>query len=262
MDKVLPMPEELNVLTGNRSKNFDIFKQKWQLYEEATKLNEESNKRRLATLLTVIGTPALEVYNTFTWHASEQKTVENVLKKFEKFCKPKKNVTYERHIFLSRKQRSDEKIDDYVKELRILADTCELADLKESLIKDVIVLGITDNRLRENLLKDTSLSLETAVDIARASEKAREQAGEISGEQEVHKLTKRNQYSKYEKDCRYCGTHHEFKKEKCPAFGKQCNKCHGYNHYARKCRKQEINMMDDERSTENGKKPFDEYYIK
>ena len=221
MEKVLPMPEELNFLTGDRSKNFDIFKQKWQFYEEASELNEESDKRRLATLLTVIGMPALEMYNTFTWLASEQKTVENVLKKFKRFCKPKKNVTYERHVFLSRKQRSDEKVDNYVKKLRILADTCELAVLKESFIKDVVVLGITEN-IWERIYWKTHLChyIETAIDIAKASEKAREETGEISGEQEVHKITKRNQYSKYDKKCWYCGNHHELIKEKYPAFGK------------------------------------------
>ena len=55
----------------------------------------------------------------------EQKIVDNVLKNFEGYSKRKKNVTYERHSFLSRKKICDEKIDAYVEELRMLADTCE-----------------------------------------------------------------------------------------------------------------------------------------
>ena len=39
------------------------------------------------------------------------------------------------------------------------------------------------------------------------------------------------------KECKFCGRQHKFgKKELCYAFGKQCNKCGKYNHFASKCR--------------------------
>ena len=132
-------------------------------------------KRRVATLLSIIGPEALEVYNTMEWSARSQRTVEDILQKFEIFCKPKKNITYERFLLFTQKQQPQEKIDDYVKTLRSLAETCEYGQLKSSIIKDALVIGIHDNRLRENLLKDCDLSLETAISIARASEKAKEQ---------------------------------------------------------------------------------------
>ena len=37
------------------------------------------------------------------------------------------------------------------------------------------------------------------------------------------------------KTCLYCGLNHEFKKEKCPAWGKQCSKCKKSNHFAKVC---------------------------
>ena len=34
--------------------------------------------------------------------------------------------------------------------------------------------------------------------------------------------------------CANCGNKHP--KQKCPAFGRQCNKCKKFNHYAKMCR--------------------------
>jgi len=64
----------------------------------------------------------MEIYNTFEWNSDEQQNVDTVLEKFEVFCKPRKNTTYERFVLLTRKQNENELIDDFVKDLRILAD--------------------------------------------------------------------------------------------------------------------------------------------
>ena len=37
------------------------------------------------------------------------------------------------------------------------------------------------------------------------------------------------------KECKFCGTHHRFRKEDCPAYGKTCLKCNRKNHFQRKC---------------------------
>ena len=40
------------------------------------------------------------------------------------------------------------------------------------------------------------------------------------------------------RDCKYCGWRHERKKEKCPAFGKTCNKCEEKDHFSNVCQQQ------------------------
>ena len=37
------------------------------------------------------------------------------------------------------------------------------------------------------------------------------------------------------KECKFCGTHHRFRKEDCPAYGKTCLKCNRKNHFQQKC---------------------------
>ena len=70
------------------------------------------------------------------------KSVETVIEIFEAYCKPKRNVTYERFMFNSRKQQKNESIDEYIVTLKNLIINCDYQQLTESLLKDAIVMGI------------------------------------------------------------------------------------------------------------------------
>ena len=137
-----------------------FFLQKRNNYAFTTGLQEKPEKKKLATLLTIIGSEALErspgVRST---GATDEKTTDAVLEKFKKFYKPRENIAYERLSLLTRKQNITENIDDFAKDLRILAEPCEYGTLKESLIKDAFVLGVNDNKLRELFLKDSAMNL-------------------------------------------------------------------------------------------------------
>ena len=260
----LPVPEVLNVTSGNRSKNCDVFHQKWTNFALATGIEEKQEKTKVATLLTIVGSEALEIYNTFEWNEQEEKTVEQILLKFEKFCKPKKNITYERYVLMTRKQK-DENVDDFVKDLRIQANLCEYGSIKDQIIKDAFVLGIRDTKLREHFLKDSDLTIEKALTIARAAEKAQEQVAIIEGNknEEIMKISKINgdkmTRNESKRECRYCGKNHIFKKSECPAFGKECSKCKLRNHFASRCRTRNVRIVDETNESEENEEK--EYYI-
>ena len=83
--------------------------------EIATGISSKDSATRVATLLTVIGNDAIDVFNTLTWdEEGDDKKIEKVLLKFEEHCEPKKNVSYERYKFFSRAQESGKSIDQYV----------------------------------------------------------------------------------------------------------------------------------------------------
>lgn len=246
---MLSPPEPLQISKGNPSQNWKRFKQKWNNYELAIGISTKDDKIRVATLLTVIGDEALDVYNAFTWDDETHKVkIDKVLEQFVKFCEPRKNTIYERYRFFSRNQESGESIDKYVTVLRNMADNCEFEGLKESLIRDRIVYGVTDTHVKERLLRVPDLTLKKALEISRAAEATQTQLKQMDNH-EVNALTRRKgshsskpvetksvSGSDMQIDCKFCGRKHAKDKMKCPAYGQQCKKCGNRNHFAVKCK--------------------------
>ena len=251
---MIPIPEKLIISGANKSTNWNIFKQTWNNFEIATGLQSRPEDQRLATLLSVVGNEALVVYNAFTWQENEIKSVETVIRKFEAYCKPKRNVTYERFIFNSRKQLKNESIDEYIVTLRNLITNCEYQQLTDSLLKDAIVMGIRCNKSRELLLRESNLCLDKCIDILKSTESAQNHSSAILQredieEMEIDKVTKK--YTKKHMTCKFCGTSHIFKAEHCPAFGKTCSKCNKRNHFAKVCKSKDIKVVRSDSENEN-----------
>ena len=64
----LPPPEALDLSGGNISTNWKKFKKKYTNYEIATGISSKDSSARVATLLTVIGNDAIDVFSTLTWN--------------------------------------------------------------------------------------------------------------------------------------------------------------------------------------------------
>ena len=129
-----------------------------------------------------------------------------------------------------------------------MADNCEFRDLKDSLIRDRIVLGVTDNHVRECLLRVPDLTLEKALEISRAAEATQSQLKQMQNIQEVNELRSKNERTPNKKsegktlangsehiDCKFCGRRHIRDGMKCPAYAQQCNRCGKNDHFAVKC---------------------------
>lgn len=94
----LPPPSPLEIHDANTAEKWKKFELAWENYALATELVEKNEKVQVATLLTVIGEKAREVYSTFTdWEREgDDKKIAPVLKKFATYCKPQQNVPFER----------------------------------------------------------------------------------------------------------------------------------------------------------------------
>lgn len=198
---MLNPPDPLQLSSGNVSQNWKRFKQKGSNYELAVGTARKEDSIRVAAFLTVIGDQALEVYNAFTWYSDEDKVkMDKVMERFEQYCEPHKNTIYERYLLFSRGQESGEPIDKYATVLRNMADSCEFQDLKDSLIRDRIVLGIVDNNVRERLLQVLDLTLNKALEIARATETTQSQLKQMQNLHEVNTVGKRKENFSRKKD--------------------------------------------------------------
>ena len=246
MDKLSP-PEALN-LDGNIAENWRRWKQRFEIFSLASGLSEKDVGIQAAAFLHVAGPEALEVYNTFSLSTADDKNkVDKIMEKFDQYCNPRKNVTWERHKFNTRNQQPGETIDQYVTDLKTKAQTCEFAELKDGLIRDRIICGIICDRTRARLLKEGELTLQKALDICRANEATTTQLKTLSSSatskethyQEVLAIQKRYQSDNPKPQCDKCGNRH-YRHQPCPAQGVECYNCGRRNHFAKVCRSRTI----------------------
>ena len=125
---------------GNISDTWKRWKQRWSLYKLASGASTKDEAIQCAIFLHVVGSEGIDIYNTFTFADGETDKITPLMEKFDAYCTPKKNITYERYIFNTRGQQAGETVDQYVTELKNMATTCEYGELRESLIRDRIVI--------------------------------------------------------------------------------------------------------------------------
>ena len=57
-------------------------------------------------------------------------------------------------MFHSRKQFQGEPIEQFITDLELKAQTCQFENLKDSMIRDQLVLGVANTKVRERLLRE------------------------------------------------------------------------------------------------------------
>ena len=240
------MPSKLE-LTGDLATNWKKFHRAWNNYEIAARLNDPENPTvnkslRTATLLTCIGSGALDVYEGLEFdNDDDKKDIDIVLQKLQRYCIGETNEIYERYRFNKRDQEPNESLDAYVTALRTLAKTCNFGVLENSLIRDRIVIGVRDHQARKKLLQVSKLTLKECIDICRSYETSSQQLKEINQE-DVSAISHSNEKKplppRGEREilCKFCAKMHVWNKLKCPAWGKTCSNCGIQNHFAVACK--------------------------
>ena len=260
--------------TMNLDKQWKTWIQQFSLYLVAMNLKDEKDERKIALLLHYIGPDCLEIFNNFKEKDKIQYNL--VVESFEKYFIPKKNIAIERHKFFKHKQ-GDDSLDIFLTKLKTLANNCEFKELKESLIRDIFICNMNNNNqiIRQRLLEEDDINLTNMIEKYKMIEITQENVQylqkddymEISA---INKSTFRSRMSR-NKDttnnpnkswnrrnspesrtsCGRCGYEHG---ERCPAYMKECKKCHKLGHFAKQCRTAVVSEI-------NQGKYKDEYYV-
>ncbi|XP_058967688.2 uncharacterized protein [Pocillopora verrucosa] len=204
------MPPGKLVTTGNVADNWKVWKQMWGNYMVIAQLELKPPAYKVALFLHY-----------------DRHDLAKIIQKFDEFTIGELNETFERYTFNSRTQQENESIDAYVTALRTLAKTCNYCDcMRDSIIRDRIVLGIQDHRTRKRLLQERSLTLAKCIDLCKSSEATNLQLKTISGAQneDVHAVQDKHPPSSRRDDksrksragktktCKFCGKAHPFEK--------------------------------------------------
>ena len=245
MDRLKP-PEEMNFSTTdtNLPERWAKWKQSMELFLSLS-LADKEEKEQLRAVLYIIGQQGRDIYNTMTFAEDEQNKLTPLFKKFDDFCKPKQNITVERYKFNTHTQKTDQTIDEYVMELKLIAKNCGYGELEDDLVRDRIVCGVTSGQIKERLLREEELTLEKTMRICRAAEESKKQVKlmhddkptSIHGIKQEHKSQKKGKAlpkPPSKQQCGNCGKSHP--KRQCVAYGKECRKCGKLSHFAKFCR--------------------------
>ncbi|KAJ1165259.1 hypothetical protein NDU88_005687 [Pleurodeles waltl] len=186
------------------------------------------------------------------------------------------NVVMERHKFFMRVQAKDERVGNYIASLKTLAQTCDFAELTDSLIRDQLVRCTNNPRVQEKLLAKNS-TLQEAQLIAESMEHAILWAKEMKGAshgihaesalpgsscdcvqecdfgQKVSSKGKINNgtVEKSNVRCYKCGNvGHLANNPKCFARNVNCRNCGKRGHLAKVCKSSKVNMVSESTSAQ------------
>ena len=177
----IPLPDRLE-LGHSATEKWKLFKQRWGNYVILTDLNSQDNVgKQKAIFLHRLGDEALQAYNSF--QLVDDAAVNDIITAFDKFIIGEINVTYERFLFNKRKQSDNESVENFVADLQRLIKTCNYCDnCRESILRDKIILGISDPQLQKDLLRVRILTLKDCIDMCRSYERTTQQNQQLKPE--------------------------------------------------------------------------------
>ena len=143
--------------------------QEWNNYSIIIQLDDKTEAYKKAMFLHAIGSETLKIVNTLNLPADTK--LEEIILKLESHFIGELNETYERYKFNQRTQQEGESVTAYVTALRHLAKTCNFCDcLKDTLLRDRILIGIRCANTRKRLLQERNLDLKKCIDICKSTE--------------------------------------------------------------------------------------------
>ena len=154
-------------------------------YLTATEKDNKDDQIKTSMLLTCTGQKVREIYKTFSFDSTnDEMKLEPVLN----------NATILRHTFFTYRKLEGHSFHNFVTKLKKLSAECEFKNLQDSLIKDMIVCGT--NAFHERLLRESDLTLSSAISAGHAAEKTRKHACKILQSQSATNLHKINKLRK------------------------------------------------------------------
>ena len=154
------------------------WKRGFELFLEAR--GETPDGQKKALLLHTAGMDVQEIFDTIP--DAGTKNFEQSLEALDEKFAPQMNESCERYVFRSMSQGDSETIDQFITRLCQQAKNCGFADKLDENVRDQVIHGCNNTRLRVKLLEKKELTLQMLTDTARAHEAAQKQARQMTGD--------------------------------------------------------------------------------
>ena len=236
----LRAPSSFKVLGDNTnlSKAWEQYFKRFEYYLKATGVTKDEQKRAL--LLHVAGEEVQDIIETLDNTGTKY---DQAVAALSDYFKPRKHISFERHVFRHAKQKDDETIDNFIVRLSKLSISCEYTvDQKEDMIRDQVVDGCKSTELRRKLLAVENLTLDKVRKIARTYELSVTHASKMDKGEDSTKDTKEEEVNKVQKKKRTQfkprGAPRTFNRPPPTNFTRrtaQCYRCGRSGHYGKEC---------------------------
>lgn len=221
---------------------YDAEKEDWSSYIERIELfyvanDIEDEVKKRAILLSSCGINTYRLFKGLTAPAKPaDKTFQELVTLMKNHQNPKRNPIAERYTFFSRNRHTNERVSDYMAELRRLSQYCEFGDTLDQMLRDRLVCGINHDRTQQRLLSEgATLTLQKALDISLSLESAIQQAAVMQHESQRDQMNAFKMSQKDNLSCYRCtGKHYP---KVCPFINKECFFCKSKGHTEKVCRK-------------------------
>ena len=164
------------------------------------------------------------------------------------------NITFDRYLFLTRKQQKGEPIEKFYGHLKELSENCDLGEKGDTIIRDVFIANMRNEDIQKELLKETvepdkALAIAINIEMGTLNQlKMNANKNELNSTvNQVQRMrianatpfsTMNTTARKKPTTCHFCGMNWTSEhRNRCPARGKNSNNCGIDNHFAKVCRK-------------------------
>lgn len=236
--------KRIDFSSGNTSTSWKTFKMQFEIYKVAKKYADMTTEReKISNMLLQMGNESVPIFNQFTFNDDDdatRKTLENVIKLFDNYFEPVKNVIYERAKFNMLRQ-GEKSIHQYIVALQNQADQCDYGTVKDELIRDRIVVGVRDKRLHEYLIDVEDMDLTKCIKKAKQWVSNHTQSSNYDFEDDnVDYVNAKNRSDTRKRvevpstsyPCKFCGKNFHRGKN-CPAKFSVCRVCNEKGHWAK-----------------------------
>ena len=201
----------------------------------------DAGKKR-AILLSVVGPRTYKLLSSLLAPATPgEKDFGELVKVLKEHYSPLPSEIVQRYRFNSRVRQPGDSVAAYVAELRAIAKTCNYGTTLDEMLRDRLVCGIGDEKVQEQLLAKSDLTLQKAMEIAQGIETAARNVKELhapsrSQDIQVHQVSPSGAGGPPTR-CYRCGKGNHVSSQ-CPFIKARCHNCGKIGHIRKACRSQ------------------------
>ena len=232
--------------------DWEAFLHKFEVYKKLSGITADAGSHLLDCLSKEVYAVLFSTYGSEISSQDEKALCVNL----KRLVVRKQNKLLNIMELLGLKQDSDERILNFISRVKAKARQCDLSikckcgtavDFKDNFTLYMLVSGLNDSEIQEDLLTEEDLTLEGAEKRAIAKESAKYSQSWLAGDN-IQRLKSSYQQEKSDpskRKCRFCGLQeHKSREKECKAFSEICKKCGKVGHFQKVCRSKKSEKVD------------------